>query len=137
MDIAQFAAVRPARAIDPKRVNRLMKSIVVPTGDGMKTHVPKPVTLTPETLPEALGDPAADPLADYTDIGDASVIRRIHAALRDVERALAEADDRLDGDQLKAIVATALKKHRLDMFDWAAAVGGGAAPTVIWPLVLM
>jgi hypothetical protein len=137
MDIAQFAAMRPARAIDPKRVNRLVKSIMVPVGGGMKTHVPSPVTLTPETLPEELGDPAADPLTEYADIGDASVIQRIHAALRGVERALAEANDRLDGNQLKAIVATALKKHRLDTFDWAAAVGGEAAPTVIWPLTLM
>jgi hypothetical protein len=130
MDIAEFAAIRPARAVEPHRVARIEPSFVVPLSGKISTHLPEPVTLTRESLPDTLGDAGWDPLREYDDVADASIIARVHAVLRDCERTLAAAGDRLDGAALGKVLQDGLVRHGLDGVDWEDLLGGDVSPTV-------
>ncbi|MFD1507251.1 hypothetical protein FE374_14320 [Georgenia yuyongxinii] len=134
MDIAEFAAIRPARTVEPERLIRLEPSFVLPRPAGVMTHVPPPLILSGESMPPGLGDPAWDPLREYDNVADASLIARIHALVRACERALTAADDRLDAAGLVAVVQREVKVHELDAVDWKLATGGTTDATVIFPI---
>ncbi|WP_369133611.1 hypothetical protein [Modestobacter sp. I12A-02662] len=135
MDIAEFALMRPARAVDPTRVARPPTQILVPRSRGrLRTHVPAPIKLDAQSLPSTLGDRDADPLTPYVSIESATVLERILAVLRDIERALAAAGDRLDEAALSNSVTAQLGRQRLDTEDWATLLGGAVGSEVVFPI---
>jgi len=135
MDIAEFAAIRPARTADLARVARPRTQILVPRlPGGSPTHVPPPIKLEAESLPDTLGDRGTDPLARDVAEEDASVLERILTVLHDCERALAAAGDQLDEAGLGKLVTDELARHRLDSEDWAKLLGGKADNEVIFPI---
>jgi hypothetical protein len=85
------------------------------------------------TLPDELGSPLADPLAQLVDLVDASILARIYEVLGHVDRRLTDINDRLSGSDLHNLLFVTdyvlSGEFALDTVDWGKILGGGADGT--------